>query len=346
MAFKAHLPTYFSLPDVELVAVADTNEEKAKRASDIFKVSKYYLDFEKMISEENLDAVSVCTPPKLHRDVVVTAAMSGINILCEKPFSSSVREARDMIMAAERNDVILMTGYNLRFHKPYFQIKKLIDQGRLGKIILVRGFFASHMPNKEYALNSNGGGVLLDIGCHCLDLLRWFGGEIKTVYANLMAIRETEVDEVASISLEFHEKAFGEAYASWLVPQTFHQLMVHGTSGMSIAEPTYMRLIQRDTLLSSSAQEAICKPLWKVFVSRLGASRAAASMRMLIEAVVPIKKREVYSQSYCEEITHFVDCVIHRKKPLVTGDDGIKVLKLVEAVRRSAKEGKRIPIEE
>src|SRR3989338_10690763 len=110
---KNHARVYSDIKDAELVAISDVNDE-AKRIAGQFN-AKYYKNYREMLENEKIDAVSVCVPTKLHKDIAIDMARKGINVLVEKPIATTTQEAKEIISAAEKNNVKLIIGHIEQF---------------------------------------------------------------------------------------------------------------------------------------------------------------------------------------------------------------------------------------
>lgn len=135
---QAHLKAVHQLPEhVDLVAVVDTQEDRAKAYQTQFGAGTYYLSVEEALQDDAIEAMDLCLPPVAHCPVAVQAANAGRHVLVEKPMALTVAEADAMITATEDSDVILMAGQSRRFNDPLMAAKKLLDEGRIGTLIQI-----------------------------------------------------------------------------------------------------------------------------------------------------------------------------------------------------------------
>lgn len=180
-----HADSYKKLGDrVELVACCDIEEEKAKAFAERFGFAKYYTDESKMLAECELDAVNVCTWNAAHKECTVLALNAGVNVLCEKPMAMNTAEALEMKECAEKNGKLLMIGFVRRHGIDAATALDFIDKGFLGDIYYVKasylrraGFPGNWFGDKKYS----GGGPLIDLGVHVIDLSRYLMGNPKPV---------------------------------------------------------------------------------------------------------------------------------------------------------------------
>ena len=143
-------------------------------------VARVYADFNEMVTQEDLDLVSVCTPPFLHCAASVAALNAGINVICEKPMAMNAAECEEMIAAAQQNDRMLTIGFQSRFGERAQFLKHMIEQGELGEIYYARVLALRRRGIPWWGVfvekDKNGGGPLIDIGVHTLDLTLWLMG--------------------------------------------------------------------------------------------------------------------------------------------------------------------------
>ncbi|MCM3213144.1 Gfo/Idh/MocA family protein (plasmid) [Niallia taxi] len=180
-AVKKHLTNYAMLSNVELVAISDINMEHAEKVAERFAISKVYKNYQDMIKEENLDIVSVTTPNSLHADITIYALQHGVNVHCEKPLAINALEAQRIVDAKNTSGKLVMIGLNNRFTNAAIYLKKLMDTGYFGHIYKINTGWVrrSGIPGRgTWFTNKSiaGGGVLIDLGAHYLDLALYLLG--------------------------------------------------------------------------------------------------------------------------------------------------------------------------
>lgn len=175
-----HLENYLKMPDVEIVCGADLVPGKAKAFFEEFKLDgvRCYTDYKKMIDEENLDAVSICTYNCTHKECAVYALEHGVNVLLEKPFTVTLEEAVEICKAEKASGKVLSIGFQPRFDPDMQMIKKIVESGELGKIYYIqtgggrrRGIPCSPSKTTFIEKDTAGVGALGDIGCYSLDMV-------------------------------------------------------------------------------------------------------------------------------------------------------------------------------
>src|SRR5262245_39072520 len=177
-----HLAAYNQLPQVEVVALAGLDDDRVRRVAAEYKVPQTYREYEQLLAAPGIDAVSVCLPNALHAPVSIAALRAGKHVLVEKPLSRNLSEAHTMIDAAHESGWVLMVSFDKRYRGDVQWIKHYIDSGALGRIYYAKAYWmrragiprlGSWFVSKEQA----GGGPLIDLGVHVLDIAMYLMGE-------------------------------------------------------------------------------------------------------------------------------------------------------------------------
>lgn len=297
---RTHLASYERVREARIVAVTDINEEIARAAAQQVGASAFP-SVEEMLGQIELDAVDICTPPVAHLDAALLAIEKGLHVLCEKPLAHHPDAARKMVQAAEAKGVKLMTAFCHRFHPPIVALKRLIDAGELGEIVMFRNRFAGPFKGVEERWFSDkevaGGGVLMDTSVHSIDLFRFLVGEVARVQA---VTRQTnpaigEVEDTAIALLSTSDKRMGVVEASWVLAAGFNVVEVYGTEGAAMVH------------------------YWDGFKSRYKTNK--------MDDWQPLE--EVGPDRFVGEIQHFVDACLGRAELQVTGYDGLRAVEIV-----------------
>jgi predicted dehydrogenase len=189
-AGEQHTKGFAQLPNVKVVALAGLEEDRLHQLAQKYSVPDRHRDYQELVSRSDLDIVSVCVPNYLHAPVTIAALESGKHVLCEKPLARSYAEAESMVVAAERANRVLQVAFNHRARGDVQVLKRYLEGGRLGDLYHVKASWmrrsgipgiGSWFTNKEMA----GGGPLIDLGVHVLDLALFLLGEprVATVSA-------------------------------------------------------------------------------------------------------------------------------------------------------------------
>jgi UDP-N-acetylglucosamine 3-dehydrogenase len=254
---------------------------------------------------EGVDAVSIAVPTSLHRDVALSFIEGGVHVLVEKPIADTVEKALDIIRAAEKNGVVLLVGHIERFNPAVQKLKQLMSRGELGSPITVSAKRVGPFSPRVADV-----GVTVDLAVHDIDVMAFLLEEYPSrVYARARNILETSnTEDYALILLTFPDEVDGVIETNRLTPYKARKLTVVGTK--AIAELDYL------------SQDL--KVYDEDFVKQAR-----------VEREEPLKR----------ELRHFINCVRGVEKPLVTGWDGLKALKVALAAVESAAKGVPVAIE-
>ncbi len=174
-----HMPSLSKLKEVEMVAFCDLIEEKAQKAAKQYGVpgAKVFTDYKQLLAEKDIDVVHVLTPNRQHSFITVDALEAGKHVMCEKPMAINSAEARKMLDAAKRTGKKLTIGYQGRFRPNSMYLKKMCENGELGEIYYARAQAVRRRAVPTWGVfldeENQGGGPLIDIGTHALDLTLW-----------------------------------------------------------------------------------------------------------------------------------------------------------------------------
>jgi len=321
IAQHRHLPEYQWNEQVELVAVCDINEERANQVAEKYQV-KAYTDFNKLLENKEIEAVSVCTPNYLHAPISIAALNAGKHVLCEKPMATSEEEAEQMIAAAKTNGKKLMIGHNQRFVKSHQKARQLIKSGEVGKIHSFRTAFGHGGPegwsvegkegwffNKEKAFI----GAMGDLGVHKADLLRYI---LDEEFVEVGAFVETNAKDFSSVDdnavcvLKSESGIIGTLAASWAYTgKEDNSTVIYGEKAILRLEddPNYSLIVQYGT------GEKVNYELGK------------------------IQSNDAGGQNVSGVIDHFVESITEDKEPLIPGEEGKKSLGIILAALESNK---------
>lgn len=329
-----HANGYLTHPSAQIVALCDTNPDRLNTVGDNLKVTNRYTDYNEMLTKEKLDVVSVCTPNSLHKEVTVAALKAHCHVLCEKPMAMSADEAREMLAAAKKAKKRLMIDFSFRFSEQSQALKAQVETGILGDIYFARTIwlrrrgipgFGGWFTSKELA----GGGPLIDLGVHRLDLALWLMGypKPKWVLASTYNHIATElakrsgkdytVEDMAVGMIRFENGASLEVEASWAANIKENELMetrLLGTEG---------GLIQRNR---NQGYE---------FEAEMYVEKAGCQFDMALHPPVP----GAHGAMYC-----FIDAIVNNTPHPATGEEGLVVMEILDALYESARTGDPVRI--
>ena len=304
----------------KLVAVCDVVKGVVEEVGSKLGV-KPYTDYGELLRDRAVDAVVICTPTFLHAEMIVRAAEEGKHVLCEKPLAVTTEEAERALKSVEKSGVKLQVGYMRRFDQAYSGAKKAIEEGRIGRPLVFISIARDPGPPPGWAADPRkSGGIFLDMLSHDFDMARWLmGKEIREVYVIGGAylydeIREKGDLDVVMINFKFEGRAVGFIHGSRKSVFGYDlRTEVMGTEGTvyvgTIPDPMFAHG-RPDGVVYGGVQW-----FWKRFYD-----------------------------AYVDEDIHFVECVLEDKKPLITGEDGLRAVEIGEACWRSYREGKPVTL--
>lgn len=307
------------LSQVELVAITDADKMLVNKLSRELGI-KAYVDYHKMLDQELLDAVFVCTPDWAHLEPCLSTIKKGLHLFVEKPLAQNVEDGKKMIKAAKDKGIKLMVGHILRFDPRYYLAYRAVQEGRIGKIIHI---FCRRNDMRvspvRFAGKTN---PAFFLAVHDLDFIRFLAGDVERVYSESTKILFKNLPTVDGFStvIKFKNGATALLENYWMLPKSrgksTARLEITGTEGVIFVDD-YDRKLEIYDSKGVEYPDTIMKPVvWDIPVGVLK-----------------------------EEISSFIECIISDKEPLVTGEDGLEAVKLAMAICESAEKGKVITIE-
>lgn len=312
----------------QLVAVS--GGRRAPGLADDYDVD-YVATYEEMLARQDIDAVLIATPHSLHREQVVLAAQAGKHVLVEKPMSTSVADCTAMIDACRSAGVMLEVIQTLRFRGTLARAKQLIEDGRIGKVWMIRGQSLRQdyvVDTASWAALPENGGAVLDMGVHNFDIMRFLtGAEVTTVFSHITTYGDSPAPGMSAqtqlvfdtgmaaqqwTSFEFHARRMTDSQHLYVVSGEKGMLDIDGYGKLALCTPDGEELIWEQPAID--------------FVNR---------------PLEPSRLEAFYSQ-----IQAFVDDILDGRPPTVSGEDGRAAVAVVEAAWQSARTGKSVAMNE
>ncbi|GHV03111.1 dehydrogenase [Clostridia bacterium] len=330
IALTRHILEYAANSSVRIAGYFDPVPGRAAETAALHG-GRAYAALDEMLADKSVDAVSVCSPNRTHREYTAAALRAGKHVLCEKPMAASAAEAREMLAAQESAGKILMVGHNQRLLEANRIAKGLIEGGSLGKVLTARASFCHGGPeswSREkgagtwfFQKGAAGFGAAGDLGIHKFDILRWLtGAEVESVYAEFRTSDKTfadgspiGVEDNALMILNFEGGAAAQVTVSW----THYGPEDHGTT----------------VDLSGGTIELFTDAPLKV--TKKGGETT-------IYDISSIQTND--NQTRSGVIDEFIDSVERGREPIATGRDGLRALEILEACARSDKERRLVRI--
>jgi len=238
-------PPLYTVDDSELIAVMRRDRAKAQDFAERHGAKRAYADVDQLLSDDEINAVYIATPPYLHCEQTILTARAGKHVLCEKPMAMTVEECQQMVDACREVGVTLMLAYYRNHYPNVVKMKALMNEGAIGDVVLARinctGYYNPNRQDlKNWRINPeiSGGGVLMDIGSHRISLLQYLIGDIASAqgYAETVHL-DAAVDDSAVFSLRFQSGAHAVANINWNVGIGIDDVEVYGTTGSLRCSP-------------------------------------------------------------------------------------------------------------
>ncbi len=236
---RNHVKIFSSMKNVDLVGVADINEEVVRDIAGEYS-TRPYLDYKDLIGE-NLDAVSIVVPTTLHKEVAINSIRAGCHVLVEKPISATVDEGREMIAEANKYQKKLLVGHVERFNPAVNILKEIVDDGVLGNVVSI-----SSKRVGPYSPRITDCGIILDLAPHDIDVISYlYNDRVKEVYTIAGKAFHSQEDH-ATLMLRFHRGTAGVIETSWLPPHRVRMLNVVGEAGVASLDFIEQKVIVYD----------------------------------------------------------------------------------------------------
>lgn len=331
-----HLKAYAGDDRANLVAVADVNHERAQAAATTWGASRAYASPTELFADDEIDAVSICTPNNTHAELAMEAIRAGKHVLVEKPMSRTHAEAQELEALVRSQDKMLQVGFVRRHSTNCRVLKQFIDAGELGEIYYVKASCIRRAgnPGGWFANKAiSGGGPLIDIGVHVIDLCWYLMGSprVTTVSANTY----DRLGDRANITTMRRYRAADAGVASDV--EDLANAMIRFENGASmIMDTSYSLHAPKDSLNVS------------VYGDKGGADlepvQIATELHDTVVNVTPTLSSSTFDldDGFSHEITNFIDSCLGAAEPVAPVWHGAEIMKILDAVYASAAEGREI----
>lgn len=233
---RGHLPAWFASPFFEVVGIADLNKEVLDRTSQEFGIHRAYTDYRRLLDDEQIEIVDVCTPTPTHHQLVVESLQAGKHVLVEKPLAFSLEEALDIYRVVKRVGKQLCVVQNCRFLPAVLSTRKRLRGGFLGKVVTIDAVALTHFPvgwNRAKWLYHRWG-ILYDFMPHLVDMVLWMNVSIprKVVcFGGDFSGGDMGFANYAQTLIEFENNSIASLDVSWLTGTSMFNVDIHGTGG-------------------------------------------------------------------------------------------------------------------
>lgn len=327
---RLHMMNCLHVDDVRVIAAADSSKRALKKAQSI-GVKHLYTDYRDLLKDSlNLDTVIISLPNFLHFESIELALEAGLNVFIEKPLANTVEECRRIVKLAKNSGGKFMVGHCMRFLAPIEKMKDAADKGYIGDLEVVTIEEVTNGPFEHPAVpkpvsdwwfdpKKVGGGALLDLGSHLIDLFRFFVGDSKLLFSRLDHKFNLPVEDGAILILgSSSSSAKGIINVGWyqkaVFPKFNFRMILHGNAGYissdDLARNIYLHAIKEGT---------------KNFIRKV-----------IGKKIHPLSYSQTF-ESYYKELKYFFDCVQQDSDPLIGASalDGLKTIELIEEAYRA-----------
>ncbi|MDR3139314.1 MAG: Gfo/Idh/MocA family oxidoreductase [Treponema sp.] len=336
-----HIEGYQKNPHAELTAFCDTNEDRLRYMGNKYGVSRCFTSAQEMLARlPELDAVSVCTWNSEHAPVAIAALNAGKHVLCEKPMAVTVAAAREMLAAAEKNNRLLMIGFVRRFGNDCRILKDFIDQDSLGEIYYTKACYLRRNGNPGGWFGDrsrSGGGPLIDLGVHVIDLSRYLMGNRRPVSIYGAAFQKLFDRPHIKTAKNYVASSAGEGKQDVCDVEDLAVAMIRFDNGavLQVEASFSLNIKQNEGVLQFFGTKGGAKlsPELELYTELNGyladinlAAPTALSFNGLFEA----------------EIDHFVDCLLNGTPCRAPAQDGVEIMRILEGIYESARLGREV----
>jgi len=333
-----HLDAYKAHPDVEIAAICDVNEERARAKAEKYGASRVYADYRELLAQPDIDGVSVCTWNNSHAEISIAALEAGKHVLVEKPLCKTMEEALAVQEAVRRTGKVLQVGVVRRYGENAEILKQFIDNGEIGEIYYAKASWLRRLgnPGGWFAdVERSGGGPLIDLGVHLIDICWYLMGKpkVKSVSGNTYRklgnrsnVKYLEyykaadydpsfntVEDLANALIRFENGASLIVDVSFTLhgKQNGVEVSLYGERGGIILEPELKIITEKyDTILELAPQ--MDHPAFD------------------------------FNQGFASEIAWFVSAMAGEKETLSPVEDGVELMKMLTGIYESARLGREI----
>jgi len=322
IAQMAHIPSFNKAKNCELVALADRDERKLKHLGDRYGIPLLFTDYQRLI-RSNLDAVVICTPTYLHVPMALEALEYGKHVFSEKPLALSAPSAEELVSAVARSDRLLMVGLNYRFRPDAQVLKRLIDENELGSIYYMKAGWLQRMTHSvmdswKYKRKRAGGGALLNLAVHMIELILWFAERKEVVAVDSLVYKkmeEEEVEDSAFVLLKFDDDSSATVEVSWTLvhEKDLTYLNVFGTEGAALLYPLRIhKLMLGNPVNVTPRLRSVGNP---------------------------------FKVSYDLQASHFIECIRRGSRPFTGVEDGLRIARIIDAAYESSKQKREVRLD-
>ncbi|MEW6355125.1 MAG: Gfo/Idh/MocA family oxidoreductase [Planctomycetota bacterium] len=324
---ETHLKAYAEHPHVDLVKVCDLNKARARKMAKQYGAKSWCSDYRELVTDPEIDIVSIVTPDFAHTDIAVAAANNGKHILVEKPLATTVADCKKIIAAAKRNKVKLMCDFHNHWNPCMHRVKEAVASGEMGTLqFMSLRLNDTIVVPRDWLAWAGRSSVLWFLASHSVDLVRWiFKDEVDRVYtvarSRVLKKLGKNTPDFFMSTLEMKKGAVVAIENGWIMSERMpsvcaFQMELIGDKGTILSDVVSHRAVQKFTDKEVTLPDVFGRP-----------------------------EIQGKTQGFAvESIRHFIECVRLNRKPHVTGEDGLAATKVILAMMESVKTGKTVKV--
>jgi len=337
VAMKHHVPAFLDCYDATVSAVCDLNKERANQFAEKFNIPKVFYSIEDILNDASIDAVSICTGNHTHHGITIACAKAGKHIFCEKPMAINVGQALEMKNAVEQHGVTFMMGFVNRFRIESRIIQEFAEKDAFGDIYYARcGWIRRRGSPSGWFTDSkkSGGGPVIDIGVHVIDLTWYLMGRPKPIAVSGVVHRR--IGQYKTKGTQQWEA--GEKADSSFSTEDSANALIRFENDVSMSVDVSWALNGKEEDMYS-----------KLYGTKGGASFNPLEIyreenNYLTDTIPTIKEGTGWQSAFDYEIKHFVECIKGNNIPISSVDDGVVIQKILNGIYDSAQKGREIEL--
>ncbi len=343
---KTHIEAYKDVPEAEIVAICDINEEKLNKVADKYGILKRFTSVDEMLKNVEADAADVCVWNCNHAECAIKALNAGLHAISEKPMAYNAEQAIKMKEAAEKNNKIMMIAFVMRFGGESLVIKDFTDQGAFGDIYLTKAHYTRRHGNPGGWFSDksrSGGGPIIDLGVHVIDYNRYIMGNPNPTSVYAVSFKKFDKRDNLKTDVFWHPEDIN--------PDDPCDCEDHALAIIRFDNGSVMQLEASYDMHGEGCTQN------DIYGTKGGAVRGEKTglkiytemNNYMVDVTPDIKDlkgapKDGFAPAFTAELQHFVDCINGRCECRCPADDGIAVMKILDAIYESAETGKEVII--
>lgn len=334
-----HIPNFRNIDGVELIAVCDVVENRARSVAEKHGIPNALTQYRDLLKRDDVDAVVVAVPTFLHAPIAINALKAGKHVLCEKPPALNARQAQRMAKVAKDTRRVLTYGLQMLYESDVEMVKQMVDNGEFGEVYLGKASYLRRRgaPRGWFSeKDKSGGGALIDIGVHLINLTWWLMGNPEPVRASGITFDRIGMSDTRFQAYQPMDVREGTAKASNPDVDEAAAGMIRFANGAVMLIETSWQLNIKGPGGAWSAQ---------IFGDAAGAKLPSLEIyRNLNGLQTNVTAHTSPTNGYIAEAEHFIECIRYHKQPRMTPEHGVTLMKIIDALYRSSESGREVAI--